>query len=287
MYKKRATFQRTIRRHQADQRPKRLKDSLVAEEPFTLVWQAADGKSERLGSTMRTPGDDLSLAAGMLYAEGVIRCLQELKTLSFCAGGGVNELNRLKAELRLSGSTIENRLAHRPSASLPQSACGMCGLDDLNSPDTLLKWALARYSGQPELPSPTLLAQALDLLELSCPLFERTGASHACIVVGPQGQLLAAGEDVGRHNACDKAIGNLLLDQKDGTEPFSLPEGTGLLFSSRLSFELSSKAVVSGASWMASVGAPTHLAVELAQRCGIPLYGFLSQGRYNQYTVIE
>lgn len=271
----------SVKRHEFGHEPKRFKDVLVAEEPFTVVWQSLDGASERLASTMRTPGDDLSLAAGMLLSEGLLTGKHELKQLSFCAGGGVNELNRLKAELRLSRAEIQERLSHRPSAGLPQSACGMCALDDLSSPETLLKWSASRYHGKPAVADRELLLSALRELQSGCPLFSQTGASHATAVLAADGTALKVAEDVGRHNACDKALGGLLLES-DGR--FQLPPHTGVLFSSRLSFELASKAAVAGAAWIASVGAPTHLAVALAHRLELPLYGFVSEERFNQYS---
>jgi FdhD protein len=283
MEKKRAVFRRVVRKHTEDSPAKRVKDTLVAEEPFTLVWESNDGQSERLGSTMRTPGDDLSLAAGMLFSEGTLLFKKELHMLSFCASGAVNELNRLKAELRLSASEIRARLGHRPSASLPQSACGLCGVDDLSNPSVLLEWAAKRYSGSPVEPPGERLLQALTHLEESCPLFSATGASHACVILAADGARLSSGEDVGRHNACDKAIGSLLLaDERQ--QPFQLPAESGLLVSSRFSFELAHKATAAGVAWMASVGAPTHLAVELAERCGIPMFGFVSRRRFNRYV---
>ena len=287
MEKKRAVFRRSIRRFEQGKTSIRRKDSLLAEEPFTLVWWSLDGDSDRVSSTMRTPGDDMSLAAGILFSEQVIQGLSELKTLSFCSGGGVNELNRLKAELRISGTLTRERLSHRPSSSVPQSACGLCSVDVLSNPQALLDWAAARYKGRPAAGSQELLQRALHHLENSCPLFRATGASHATVLVDGRGDLLSLGEDVGRHNACDKAIGALLLADKDGRECFQLPPESGLLVSSRFSFELAYKAVAAGVSWMASVGAPTHLAVELAQRCGIPLYGFVSAERYNLYTAFD
>jgi FdhD protein len=282
MEKKRAVFRRSIRKYSEQEQPKRFKDTLVAEEPFTLIWVSSDGESDRLASTMRTPGDDLSLAAGMLFSEGALFLKKELHTLSFCAGGGSNELNRLKAELRLGASQIRGRLGHRPSSSLPQSACGLCAVDDLSSPTVLINWAAQRYRGTPTEPSHEHLRLALGHLEKSCPLFSATGASHASVIVDGNGGLLSAAEDVGRHNACDKAIGRLLLAD-DTDRHFQLPETSGLVVSSRFSFELAHKAVAAGVSWMASVGAPTHLAVELAERCAVPLFGFLSKRRVNRY----
>lgn len=282
MQKKRAVFKRMVTKSTRDSQ-KRFKDTLVAEEPFTVVWQSQDGVSERLASTMRTPGDDLSLAAGMLFSEGAILGRADLKILSFCSGGGVNELNRLKAELVLGASVIQTRLAHRPSQSLPQSACGMCSVDDLGSPARLVEWAAGRSQGPGTPPAESSLNLALNTLENDCPLFSRTGASHACVVVCLE-KVLAIGEDVGRHNACDKAIGQLLLAESRDSEIFRLPPDCGLLFSSRLSFELASKAVAVGASWVASVGAPTALAVELAEACRLPLLGFVSRERRNIYS---
>lgn len=256
----------------------------MAEEPFTVVWQSCDGKNERLTSTMRTPGKDLELAMGLLFTEGLLQSRQELETLQFCVGGGINELNRIKAKLRITAELAATRLKHRPSASLPQSACGMCAADDLSSPEALLAWASSRYRAKSTPPNPVQLQAALEHLDTSCPLFRKTGASHACVIVGQESELLACGEDVGRHNACDKALGCLILEEQPVSKSFQLDAHAGVLFSSRLSFELASKVVAAGISWMASVGAPTHLAVELAQRCKIPLYGFLSQDRHNLYT---
>ncbi len=282
MEKKRAVFRHSIRRHAVGENPKRLKDTLIAEEPFSLIWQSADGRRERLTSTMRTPGDDLSLAAGMLFGEGIIEGKHELKGMSFCGGGAANELNRLVAEVRLSTVEVEQRLRARPSASVPQSACGMCALDELPSPEALLKWAAERYRGAPQPVPDSVLMAGLKVMRESAPLFAETGASHACVVMSAGGLPLSVAEDVGRHNASDKAVGRMLLDT---FEAFQLPKGSGLIFSSRLSFELMSKACAAGVAWVASVGAPTYPAVDLAGRCGIPLYGFLSQERFNSYTL--
>lgn len=262
---------------------RQLRDLLVVEEPLTVLWQARDGQPQRLSATMRTPGHDNELTAGLLFSEGLLRGRSELDQISACVGGGVNQFNRLKALLRLSLVECEGRLEHRPSQSLPQSACGLCSVEELGDPDQLVAWAAQfRRPNDTLVPTDELLQQALGYLESECPVFSATGASHACLLVGPKGELLIACEDVGRHNACDKAVGALLLQSK-GDSPFTLPPGTGVLFSSRLSFELAAKAVRAGAAWMASVGAPTHLAVSLARKCQLPTLGFLSADRHNIY----
>ncbi len=286
MHKKRRTAKVTTRRFEGDIPPLRKRDLVVVEEPLTVMWQAAEGPVERLAATMRTPGEDNELAAGMLFSEGLLTQRDELEVLSFCSGGGPNELNRLRAGLRIPLAEAQRRLAHRPSASLPQSACGLCAFDELANPKALLAWAVGlRPQGVEGVsPATSLLHLGLEHLQGSAPTFAATGASHAVVVVGGQGQKLAAAEDVGRHNACDKALGELLLNQRpvEGS-PFRLPPECGIVFSSRLSFELAVKATRAGAAWIASVGAPTHLALELAEACDMPLIGFLSKERHNRY----
>jgi FdhD protein len=265
----------------------RRRDLVVVEEPLTILWQASDGPSQKLSATMRTPGEDVELAAGLLFHEGLLRHPDELHSLSFCARGGPNELNRIRAQLRFEQRLAQQRLAHHPSQLSPQSACGLCSFDELSSPAALLKRAASLRSPRATTlePEPELLGLALGHLQSQAPTFAATGASHAVVVTGAQGELLAAAEDVGRHNACDKAIGRLFLASKAApAEGFTLPSGSGLLFSSRLSFELAAKAVRAGAAWIASVGAPTQLALELARRCQLPVYGFLSQERHNRYN---
>lgn len=283
MQKQRRTIRRMVRRVEAEAGARR-RDLLLAEEPLSILWQAWDGPVQRLAATMRTPGDDYALAAGLLFSEGLLRRADELETLSFCASGAVNELNRLRARLRLPLHEVEARWAHRPSHTLPQSACGVCGTEDLSSVAGLLDWVLRGRAATalPHRPSPLLLAQALQHLEERATLFAATGASHACVIVDREGSVLSLAEDVGRHNACDKAIGVLLLSAP-AKLPFALPAGSGVVFSSRLSFELAAKAIRAGASWIGAVGAPTSLAVELASRCSLPTFGFLRPSRFNEY----
>ena len=284
MFKKRKTVKLSTHKVVGDSR-RRQRDLVVVEEPLTVLWQGTDGPVERMAATMRTPGEDNELAAGLLFSEGLLHQRDELEVLSFCASGGPNELNRLRAVLRFPHAEGQRRLAHRPSAGLPQSACGLCSFDELSNPKALLEWAASQRPTEvaPCQPEEALLHRALTHLHEQAPVFAATGASHAVVLVDPEGRLIASAEDVGRHNACDKAIGKLLLESKRPGS-FTLPSGVGLLVSSRLSFELAAKAVRAGAAWMASVGAPTHLAVELASACQTPLLGFCSTERYNVYV---
>jgi FdhD protein len=285
VHKKRRTAKVTVEKASRSSN-RRERDLLVVEEPLTILWQALDGPGQKLAATMRTPGDDNELAAGMLFSEGLILQRKEIETLSFCTGGSSNLQNRLQARLRIDHHTATRRLSHRPSQGIPQSACGLCSFDDLADPATLVRWALSTRPGQSRAARPKLevLKKSLACLRDLSPIFAATGASHATALISSSGEPIVIAEDVGRHNACDKALGKVLLACKTPQEPFALPEGTGILFSSRLSFELACKAVRAGAAWMASVGAPTHLSIELASACGLPTYGFLSDERHNVYV---
>lgn len=275
-----------VRKVQATGANLKKRDLLLVEEPLTVLWQALEGPVQRLAATMRTPGNDNELAAGLLFSEGLLWHKEELDQLSFCASGGPNELNRIRAQLRLNLDEAQRRLSHRPSASLPQSACGLCAFDELSNPGALLRWAASHRPASRSgfLPDTALLHQGLEHLKAQAPAFAATGASHAVAVMNREGRLLASAEDVGRHNACDKAIGQLLLGSQSPLQRFALPPDCGIVFSSRLSFELAAKAVRAGAAWIASVGAPTELAVELARTCALPTVGFLSFERHNVYV---
>lgn len=267
---------------------KTFQDLIIAEEPLTILWEPSDGPSQKLTATMRTPGHDNELTAGLLYSEGLLLHKDELNRISFCGSGGPNELNRLRVKLHLTLAQAQSRLAHRPfqpSHSQPQSSCGMCSHDELPTMDQLVEWAASKLPSPWEAVSPTqsALEHALSILQTEAPLFASTGASHAVAIIDASGHALAVAEDVGRHNACDKALGELLLKAK-GRERFALPAGSGILFSSRLSFELAAKAVRAGAAWMASVGAPTDLALKLARVVKLPTIGFLSSERHNVYV---
>jgi FdhD protein len=213
---------------------------------------------EPVAVTMRTPGDDFALAAGFLHGEGI-----------------VGEAPEVDLTEDLAANTVEVRA---PRAAMPpgrrfytSSSCGVCGKGALEevavhappveSGMTVERGLLARL--------PDLLAQ---------PAFNRTGGLHATGLFTPEGELLLAREDVGRHNAMDKVIGQALLDGE-------LPLGDRILcVSGRLAFELVQKAALAGAPVLVGVGAPTSLAVELAEDRGITLAGFARGGSVNVYS---
>jgi FdhD protein len=230
-----------------------VEDAVALEEPLEI---RVDGAA--LAVTMRTPGNDEELAVGFLYGEGLIDGPRE---------AGLTD--------DLANNTIEvvGPLTRDPGVRrfYTTSSCGVCGKGALEEVAVLS----APVSAEPTIPR-TLAAQLPDRLEQ--PGFRRTGGLHATGLFDADGELLYTREDVGRHNAMDKVIGRALMD---GRLPLS---GRVLCVSGRLSFELVQKAAVAGAPILIGVGAPSSLAIELADDRGLTLCGFARRGTVNVYT---
>ncbi|MDA0182423.1 formate dehydrogenase accessory sulfurtransferase FdhD [Solirubrobacter phytolaccae] len=230
-----------------------MDDEVAIEEPLEIRVDGAP-----LAVTMRTPGHDEELALGFLYGEGLIDGPRAAGPTEDFAGNIV---------------VVTGPLTRDPSARsfYTTSSCGVCG-----------KGALEEVAVHaPDLPPGPRISRALlaDLPErLRQPGFDRTGGLHATGRFTPDGELLCVREDVGRHNAMDKVIGRALLD---GALPL---HGAVLCVSGRLSFELVQKAAVAGAPILVGVGAPTSLAVSLAEDRGLTLAGFARRGGVNVYT---
>jgi len=248
-------------------------DTLVAEEPLEL---RVGGRP--LAVTMRTPGDDMDLFAGFLVSEGVLRQCDELLTLRYCAGrdeAGQNTYNVLDA-------TLADGVADLPSlqrALVTTSACGLCGKASIDSVETTTPYSLR----DDDLVVPTSwLAGLPQRLREEQKVFDRTGGLHAAALFDPAtDELLVLREDVGRHNAVDKVIGWGLREDR-------LPlRGAVLLVSGRASFELAQKAAVAGIPVMAAVSAPSSLAVDLAERVGLTLIGFLRDPTMVVYSGVQ
>jgi FdhD protein len=213
---------------------------------------------EPVAVTMRTPGHDFELAAGFLFGEGIVDAPPEV--------GLADDLAANVVEVRADGAVA-------PSARrfYTTSSCGICGKGALEEVEAIAP----RVEGGPTIER-ALLASLPDRLRQ--PAFERTGGLHATGLFDAAGELVTVREDVGRHNAMDKVVGEALLGGR-------LPLGDGILcVSGRLAFELVQKAVRAGAPILVGVGAPTSLAVELADDRGLTLAGFARGGRVNVYT---
>jgi FdhD protein len=230
-----------------------VQDVVALEEPLEI---RVDGAA--LAVTMRTPGHDEELALGFLYGEGLIDGARE---------AGLTD--------DLANNTIEvtGPLTRDPGVRrfYTTSSCGVCGKGALEEVAVLS----APVSIEPTIPR-ELAAELPNRLDQ--PGFRRTGGLHATGLFEADGGLLYTREDVGRHNAMDKVVGRALLD---GRLPLS---GRVLCVSGRLSFELVQKAAVAGAPILIGVGAPSSLAVELADDRGLTLCGFARRGSVNVYT---
>jgi FdhD protein len=240
-------------------------DTLAVEEPLEIRVAGA-----AITVTMRTPGDDMDLAAGFLVSEGVVSKTDQLSTMRFCAGAddtGENSYNVLDLTLTVPGP--------RPRAFFTTSSCGICGTDSLEAVRTTTSFDV---SHDPLTVTPALLSALPDRLRASQKVFDKTGGLHAAGLFSADGELLCLREDVGRHNAVDKVVGWGL---REGLLPLS---GTVLLVSGRASFELVQKAWMAGIPCLAAVSAPSSLAVDLAVEAGITLVGFLRGSSMNVYS---
>jgi FdhD protein len=258
----RVTTSRLVTRMTVGEPPARQPDVLAGEEPLEL---RVGGRS--LAVTMRTPGSDFDLAAGFLVSEGVITRPGELVAMRYCAGVGDDGLNRFNVlDLSLANGVAPPGDGVARSF-LTTSACGLCGKASIDAVRTRSAFLVA---DDPLRVTPVWLTSLPERLQVHQKVFEKTGGLHAAALFdGETDQLLVLREDVGRHNAVDKAIGWAL---REGRLPL---RGTVLLVSGRASFELVQKAVMAGIPMLCAVSAPSSLAVDLADEAGMTLVGFL------------
>ncbi|MDQ6917738.1 MAG: formate dehydrogenase accessory sulfurtransferase FdhD [Candidatus Dormibacteraeota bacterium] len=248
-------------------------DRVAAEEPLQL---SLNGKP--LSIVMRTPGNDLELALGLLLAEQVITSLADVTRVRLSAEAGESEA-RVPLEADLIESNQVDVYLSRDARRLPErsflssSACGVCGATTVES----LQLDLPRLPNGPRVSAASLPALAQRLREGQA-VFESTGGLHAAGLFSPDGRLLSLREDIGRHNAVDKVVGRQLLD---GNLPAS---DTVLAVSGRAGYEVVQKAIAAGIPVLVAVGAPSSLAVQTAVAFDLTLVGFLKHDRYNVYS---
>ena len=237
-------------------------DVLAAEEPLEI---RVGGQS--LAITMRTPGNDIDLAAGFLVSEGVISSGEHFAAARYCAGtddDGMNTYNVLDVTLAPGVAPPDPSLQRN---FFTTSSCGLCGKASIDAVRTTSAYNSESDALRIEA---ALLTTFPDRLREQQDVFDKTGGLHAAALFdGSTGELLVLREDVGRHNAVDKVIGW-------ATRENLLPlRGTVLMVSGRASFELMQKASMAGIPMLAAVSAPSSLAAELASELGITLVGFL------------
>ncbi|GAB3173578.1 formate dehydrogenase accessory sulfurtransferase FdhD [Telluribacter humicola] len=242
-------------------------DVLAVEEPLGIaVLYDQDRKRKNLAVTMRTPGHDVELALGFLFTEGIIRKADEVVEIRRDDDNRVTVI--LREDVLLDVQSLDRNF-------YTTSSCGICGKASIEAikvasreQNTSADWHI----------SPTLLHPLPDRLRQHQSLFEHTGGLHASALFDQTGQLLSIREDVGRHNALDKLIGSALQSNRVPLSQYLL------LLSGRASFELVQKAGMAGIGFVAAVGAPSSLAVQLAEELGITLVGFLRKNSFNVYT---
>jgi FdhD protein len=248
-------------------------DLLAAEEPvgILLTWPGQEEPFE-LVVAMRTPGDDAALATGYLSSEGIIG--GDVQVLGITPTPGVEgEATQIVVDL----SALPTDLDQQRRASFASSSCGLCGKASVSA---------VVAADRPALPmadsvwDPGLIQDLPSRMRAEQDVFERTGGLHAAALFDSAGALRVLAEDIGRHNAVDKVIGEVRL-RGDAIASEDI-----LVVSGRAGFEIVQKAVVAGIAGMAAVGAPSSLAVELAERVGMTLIGFLKEDRFNVYSGI-
>jgi len=252
-------------------------DRVAVEEPLEIqvVSATAAGAAARSVSiTMRTPGNDEELALGFLFTEGIIRSADQVVTAS-PAGQAEAETglrNIIRVEVTPDTELDLERLARHFYTT---SSCGVCGKASL---EALQVSGLISLRDENTVFASAILSDLPGAVRRLQPVFAETGGLHAAAVFAANGDIVVVREDVGRHNATDKAIGALL---RAGRLP---GHGHGLLVSGRASFELAQKALVAGIPLLAAVGAPSSLAVDMAREFGMTLIGFLRGDTFNIYA---
>lgn len=245
-------------------------DRLATEEPLEIRLSWPGSPARRLAVTMRTPGHDFELAAGWLVHEGVL-APDQIAHVRYCTDVDLGPLEQFNV-VTVDASAPPLRL---PEAREVSSACGVCGVDSIGE---VLERRTTVEPATDLRVSPSLVRSLPELLREHQAGFARTGGLHAAGLFDADGTPVVVREDVGRHNAVDKAVGAVLLGAA------SRPCPPILVLSGRIGFELVQKAAVSRVSLVVAVGAPSSLAVDLAVRAGIGLVGFTRADRCVVYA---
>jgi len=254
-----------------------VEDYISIEEPLEINLKYKDGKDwkkENLSITMRTPGDDENLSIGFLYNEQIITDINWIEKIeSYGENNGQYDFKN-KILITLNNSDNVN-ISQVKRNFLMNSSCGVCGKTSLDALETLKK-------DKPKYPNKkinkNIIIKSPEILKENQTQFSITGGIHASGLFSNDGNLIAVKEDVGRHNALDKLIGETLQKKL-------LKENDQFITcSGRLNFELVQKALINNIGLMIGVGAPTSLAIDLANRFDMTLVGFVKQDSFNIYS---
>jgi FdhD protein len=244
-------------------------DRLATEEPMAIQVRGRQQEPVSVAVTMRTPGNDFELAAGFLVSEGLLRDRHEVSHIRYCdVAPDTQHYNVVTVDL-----TVPFKTDFAERHFFASSSCGICGkasLDqvEISCPVIVSGPVVAR----------SVIVSLPDSLRSAQRIFEQTGGLHAAALFDTEGRLIESREDVGRHNAVDKLIGNAFLS---GETP--LRERV-LLVSGRVSFEIVQKAAVAGIPITCAVSAPSSLAIQAGERLGMTVVGFLRGEKFNIYS---
>jgi len=243
-----------------------LQTDFVAVESPLEICLSSNGVSENVTVLMRTPGDDEKLIRGFLLTEGLLD-IDEIKKSELIQNENKLNLNLFSKKLPDFSELKRNFIAN--------SSCGICGKASVD--EILRKIPKKKESIETHIDG-LLVQKICEEMSSGQELFMKTGGVHAIGLFTKCGQIICLEEDVGRHNAMDKVIGNAFFDEK-------LKEGiVGACLSGRASYEMVQKAAMVGLEVLICIGAPTSLAIDLAVACSITLIGFVSKNKYNIYT---
>ena len=258
-----------------------LGDLVVVEEPLEirLGYGATNNrKQERVSVTMRTPTHDFDLALGFLFSEGIIQSYEQVLSIKYCVDAGKQATeNIVRVELKPE-VIVDTKLFQRNFYIT--SSCGVCGKASIEAIEAMTCEIEASQQPEEWQVTPDIIYQLSKELIAAQSAFTYTGGLHAAALFDKLGKIILIREDVGRHNALDKVIGNAL------TQNLPLNDKI-ILMSSRASFELIQKVIMAKIPIIVTIGAPSSLAVQTAERFGVTLLGFLKDYRFNVYSGAE
>lgn len=241
-------------------------DSVAVEEPLEIF---VDGVPYYL--TMRFPGEEKELAVGHIFTDGIIESLKDINVLMYCSEESGNRVDILLNPPKKNGQVKNIKEWSKPA----YSSCGICGQDILQAICTQVS-----YRANNLYVTSTQIQEAITAIIKHQDAFEKTGGTHAAGVFDNKLQLLSFAEDIGRHNALDKALGKLLLEEK--TDQIGI-----VALTSRLSYEMVQKVCRTKAEILIGMSSPTSLGLNLAERVNLTVIGFARQCQFNIYTGTE
>ena len=254
-----------------------IDDLISIEEPLEISLKYKDENNwitQNLSITMRTPGDDENLVRGFLFNEQIVQDIKDIDSIESYGKkvGQYNIQNKILATLNNSQNVNISKIKRD---FLTNSSCGVCGKSSLDALEIIKKDKT--NSVEPQI-SKEVIIESPNILKNNQSEFSKTGGIHASGLFSGNGQLIDLKEDVGRHNALDKLVGSILINGKLD------PKNQFITCSGRLNFELVQKVLMTNIGIMIGVGAPTSLAIDLANKFDMTLIGFVKRESFNIYT---